>query len=55
MPQQIRVTRGLKTETYEERSPEVWDHELASTREFINFGSGYTFARLISTEHLHVR
>ena len=31
---------------YEECTAKEWDRESEVTREFINFGDGYTFARL---------
>ena len=30
---------------WEECTPEEWDKEMESTREFINFGNGFTYAR----------
>jgi hypothetical protein len=32
---------------YEECSAQEWDNESDFTREFINFGDGYTFARRV--------
>jgi hypothetical protein len=32
---------------YEECTAQEWDNESELTREFINFGDGYTFARKV--------
>lgn len=42
--QRRRIAR-IQERKWEECTMEEWDRESESSREFINFGNGYTFAR----------
>jgi len=53
MRKRVRLHNDLTgvTVAYEECTPVEWDRESEVTREFIDFGGGYTCARLVKEEN----